>query len=101
MERRSNPTTKSAAVHLGKSRVIHGHLAAKEWSSDRIAANSKTRERYESEISIATHARGRQATNTDVMPIAEAIEVMMTRTKSFLVSSLMVDLTYRDVDQAR
>jgi hypothetical protein len=34
------------------------------------------------------------------MPIAEAIEVMMTRTKSFLVSWLMVDLTYRDVDQA-
>jgi len=34
------------------------------------------------------------------MPIAEAIEVMMRRTKSFLVSLLMVDLKYCDVDQA-
>jgi hypothetical protein len=39
------------------------------------------------------HARGREAANTDLMPIAAAIEVMARRTKSFLVSLLTVDFT--------
>jgi hypothetical protein len=53
----------------------------------------KTRKRYESEITIAIHARGREAANTDPTPIAAAIEVMARRTKSFLVSLLTVDFT--------
>jgi predicted subunit of tRNA(5-methylaminomethyl-2-thiouridylate) methyltransferase len=93
IERSSNVTTKSAVVRLGKRPVIQGHLAAKARSSERIAANSKTRERYESEITIAIHARGREAGNTDLMPIAAAIEVMARRTKSFLVSLLTVEFT--------
>jgi len=93
IERSSNVTTKSVVVRLGKRPVIQGHLAAKARSSERIAANSKTRERYESEITIAIHARGREAGNTDLMPIAAAIEVMASRMKSFLVSLLTVDFT--------
>ena len=75
------------------SRLSRRRLVANRASSERIAANSKTRERYESEITIAIHARGREAGNTDLMPIAAAIEVMARRTKSFLVSLLIVDFT--------
>ena len=92
IERRSKIRRKSPAVRLGNKLVIHECLVAKPWSSERIAANSKTRKRYESETSIAIQARGRQARNTDVMPITEAMEVMMRRARSFLVSFLMVGL---------
>jgi hypothetical protein len=69
-------------------------------SSERIAANSDTKKRYESEISIAIHAKGRSATNTDVMPTVAAMNEMVRRTRSFLVSALMVDPRYCDVDRA-
>jgi predicted subunit of tRNA(5-methylaminomethyl-2-thiouridylate) methyltransferase len=92
IERRSKIRRKSPAVRLGSRLVIHECLVAKPWSSERIAANSKTRKRYESETSIAIQARGRQARNRDVMPIAEAMEVMTRRTRSFLVSFVMVGL---------
>ena len=92
IERRSKIRRKSPAARLGSRLVIHECLVAKPRSSERIAANSKTRKRYESETSIAIQARGRQARNRDVMPIAEAMEVMTRRTRSFLVSFVMVGL---------
>src|SRR5438874_8552340 len=82
IERISNPTMKSPAVRLGNKPVIHGCHVARAWSSNRIAANSKTKERYVSEISIAAQRKARHDTKTEVRPMAEAMEVMRRRTKS-------------------